>query len=94
MSMRVQEHVVKVKGHAVKGHAVKGHAVPYDPLLPLLPCVGVVAIVAIGAIVASFRRNRNIFLNRQSKIETGRRGFAVGGGRERRKRFLIGDIQR
>jgi hypothetical protein len=82
--MRVQEHVVKVKGRAVKGHAV-----PYDPLLP---CVAIGAIVAI--VVASFRRNRNIFLNRQSKIEASWRGFAVGGGRERRKRFLIGDIQR
>ena len=84
--MRVQEHVIKVKGRAVKGHAVKGHAVPYDPLLrhavkgravkPLLRRA------VKGRAVKPLLGNRNIFLNRQSKIEVGLRGFAVGRGRE------------
>lgn len=77
MSMRVQEHVIKVKGRAVKGHAVKGHAVPYDPLLK-----GRAVKPLLRHAVKPLLGNRNIFLNRQSKIEVGLRGFAVGRGRE------------
>ena len=81
MSMRVQEHVIKVKGRAVKGHAVKGHAVPYDPLLRHA-VKGRAVNPLLRRAVKPLLGNRNIFLNRQSKIEVGLRGFAVGRGRE------------
>ena len=90
VSMRVRMSVrMRVQEHVVKGHAVKGRAVPYDPLLN-----GRAVKPLLRHAVKPLLGNRNIFLNRQSKIEAGLRGFAVGRGRERRKRFLIGDIQR